>query len=485
MLQAKSLERIMAANEAGTHKMKRVLGPWNLIGLGVGAVIGAGLFSVTGIAAAENAGPAIVLSFILAAIGCAFAGMCYAEFASMLPVSGSAYTYAHATLGELVAWVIGWTLVLEYALGAASVAVSWSAYVIDLGKNFGITLPLQIPLGHLGDLPIVLDIGAIFITCLLTMVLMRGISQSSKLNMVIVAVKVTIVLATICVGVFFINPDNYVPFIPENTGKFGEFGWSGVLRAAGILFFAYVGFDAVSTASQEAKDPQRSMPIGILGTLVVCTILYVGFGLVLTGMVNYKAMQGDAHPVATAINMTPFPVLQILVKVGIIGGFSTVILVMLLGQSRVFRAMAVDGLLPRFFSDIHPAWRTPWKANLFVMVFVSIFAGFLPISTLGNMVSIGTLLAFVIVCIGVMVLRKTRPELPRPYRTPLVPLVPILGILVCGFMMLGLSAATWVRLVVWLVIGMAVYFLYSRRHAHGRDSDNARLAAAIEEGTPG
>ncbi|GIL37963.1 APC family permease [Roseiterribacter gracilis] len=480
MLKAKSLERIMAANEAGTHKLKRVLGPWNLIGLGVGAVIGAGLFSVTGIAAAENAGPAIVLSFLIAALGCAFAGMCYAEFASMLPVSGSAYTYAHATLGELVAWVIGWTLVLEYALGAASVAVSWSSYVTDLAKNFGLNMPLQIPLGMIGDTPLVIDLGAIFITCVLSLVLMRGISQSSKLNMVIVAVKVTIVLATICVGVFFIDPANYVPFIPENTGEFGHFGWSGILRAAGILFFAYVGFDAVSTASQEAKDPQRSMPIGILGTLVVCTILYVGFALVLTGMVNYKVMQGDAHPVATAINMTPFPILQILVKVGIIGGFSTVILVMLLGQSRVFRSMSVDGLLPRFFSDIHPEWRTPWRANMFVMVFVSIFAGFLPISTLGNMVSIGTLLAFVIVCVGVMVLRKTRPELPRPYRTPFVPLVPILGILVCGVMMLGLSGATWARLLIWLAIGMAVYFLYSRRNASARDSE--RITAALGEG---
>lgn len=467
----KSFEQIILTSEAGEYKLKRALGPWNLVGLGIGAIIGAGLFSLTGIAAAENAGPAIVLSFLIAAIGCAFAGMCYSELAAMLPVSGSAYTYAHATLGELVAWIIGWSLVLEYALGAATVSVSWSSYVVDLFDSFGLALPAKIPLGtvDIGGLvvgPLFLDVGAILIICAVSLVLMRGISESAWVNTVIVIVKVAIVLAVIGVGIFYINPANYVPFIPPNTGNFGEFGISGIFRAAGVIFFAYIGFDAVSTAAQEAKNPQRDMPIGILGSLIICTILYIAFSLVLTGMVNYQAMRGDAHPVATAINMTPFPVLKVLVKVGIIGGFTSVILVMLLGQSRVFRSMSADGLLPKLFGEIHPKWRTPWRSNLILMVFVSLFSGFLPISTLGHMTSIGTLLAFVIVCIGVMVLRRTRPDLPRPYRTPLVPLVPILGIVVCLAMMLSLDRATWYRLVIWILIGLVVYFGYSRRHSH-------------------
>lgn len=470
MLTVKTFEQIIITSEIGEHKLKRALGPWNLVGLGIGAIIGAGLFSLTGIAAAENAGPAIVLSFMIAAVGCALAGMCYSELAAMIPVSGSAYTYAHATLGELVAWIIGWSLVLEYALGAATVSVSWSSYVVDLFNSFGLALPAKIPLGSLDVAglslgPISLDVGAILIIVAVSLVLMRGISESAWVNTLIVIVKVAIVLAVIGVGVFFIKPANYVPFVPANTGNFGEFGVSGIFRAAGVIFFAYIGFDAVSTASQEAKNPQRDMPIGILGSLVVCTVLYIAFALVLTGMVNYRAMQGDAHPVATAINLTPFPVLQVLVKVGIIGGFTSVILVMLLGQSRVFRAMSADSLLPRLFGDIHPKWRTPWKSNLTLMVFVSLFSGFLPISTLGHMTSIGTLLAFVIVCIGVMVLRRTRPDLPRPYRTPLVPLVPILGILVCFAMMVSLDQATWYRLIIWIVIGLAVYFGYSRRRA--------------------
>jgi len=470
LLAVKTFEQIIVTSEAGEHQLKRALGPWNLVGLGIGAIIGAGLFSLTGIAAAENAGPAIVLSFLVAAIGCALAGMCYSELASMIPVSGSAYTYAHATLGELVAWIIGWSLVLEYALGAATVSVSWSSYVVDLFHSFGVALPAKIPLGTL-DLagtsigPLSLDVGAILIIVAVSLVLMRGITESAWLNTVIVIVKVSIVLAVIAVGVFYIEPANYVPFIPPNTGNFGEFGVSGIFRAAGVIFFAYIGFDAVSTASQEARNPQRDMPVGILGSLVVCTVLYVAFALILTGMVNYRDMQGDAHPVATAINLTPFPVLQVLVKVGIIGGFTSVMLVMLLGQSRVFRAMSADGLLPAIFGEIHPKWRTPWRSNLILMVFVSLFSGFLPISTLGHMTSIGTLLAFVIVCIGVMVLRRTRPDLPRPYRTPLVPLVPILGIVVCLAMMVSLDKATWYRLVIWIVIGFAVYFGYSRRRA--------------------
>jgi len=470
MFAAKSPEDVIAGADAGPHSLRRVLGPWNLIGLGIGAIIGAGLFSLTGIAAAENAGPAIVLSFMIAALGCAFAGMCYSELSSMIPVSGSAYTYAHATLGELVAWMIGWSLVLEYALGAATVSVSWSAYVVDLFNSFGVAIPAKIPLGTFDFLglnlgAVSLDVGAILIICLVSIVLMRGISESAWVNTVIVIVKVSIVLAVIAVGLFYVKPANYVPFIPPNTGTFGEFGISGIFRAAGVIFFAYIGFDAVSTASQEAKNPQRDIPIGILGSLVVCTILYIAFAFVLTGMVNYHDMRGDAHPVATAINLTPFTILQVLVKVGIIGGFTSVILVMLLGQSRVFRSMALDRLLPSLFADIHPKWRTPWRSNLTLMVFVSFLSGLLPITTLGHMTSIGTLLAFVIVCIGVMVLRRTRPDLPRPYRTPFVPLVPILGIVVCMAMMVSLDQATWVRLLVWLLIGFVIYFGYSRRRS--------------------
>jgi APA family basic amino acid/polyamine antiporter len=463
MFAAKSPEDIIADGEAGEHQLKRALGPWNLIALGIGAIIGAGLFSLTGVAAADNAGPAIVLSFMLAALGCALAGMCYSEMASMIPVSGSAYTYAQATLGELAAWTIGWALVLEYALGAATVSVSWSAYVMDLFNSLGVPMTTKLALGTVGGVPLSLDFGAIFIIVVVSLILVRGISESALVNNIIVIVKVTIVLAVIAVGVFYIHPSNYVPFIPPNTGTFGEFGISGIIRGAATIFFAYIGFDAVSTASQEAKNPQRDIPVGILGSLVVCTVLYIAFALVLTGMVNYKDMHGDAHPVATAINLTPFPVLQVLVKVGIIGGFTSVILVMLLGQSRVFRAMSQDRLIPKMFSDIHPKFQTPWRSNLTLMVFVSVFSGFLPISWLGHMTSFGTLFAFILVCIGVIVLRHTRPELPRPYRTPWVPVVPVLGVLVCFLMMSYLPANTWLIAVTWLVIGYAVYFGYARR----------------------
>jgi APA family basic amino acid/polyamine antiporter len=466
MFAAKSPEEVIASGEAGEHQLKRALGPWNLVALGIGAIIGAGLFSLTGVAAADNAGPAIVLSFLLAALGCALAGMCYSEMASMIPIAGSAYTYAQATLGELAAWTIGWALVLEYALGAATVSVSWSAYVTDLFNSFGIMIPTKIALGTFGSMPLTLDIGAIFIIVVVSLILMRGISESALVNNIIVIIKVSIVLAVIAVGIFYIHPANYVPFVPENTGKFGEFGISGIIRGAGTIFFAYIGFDAVSTASQEAKNPQRDIPFGIMGSLVVCTLLYIAFALVLTGMVSYKAMHGDAHPVATAINLTPFPVLQVLVKVGIIGGFTSVILVMLLGQSRVFRAMAQDRLIPKMFSDIHPKWQTPWRSNVTLMIFVSVFSGFLPIVTLGHMTSFGTLFAFIIVCIGVMVLRKARPELARPYRTPLVPVVPVAGILVCLLMLLFLPAITWLMALTWLVIGYAVYFGYARRRVN-------------------
>jgi basic amino acid/polyamine antiporter, APA family len=457
----KPIARIIRESEGGTHQLKRTLGPVNLVALGIGAIIGAGLFALTPTAAHENAGPAVVFSFIIAGLGCAFAGMCYSEFATMIPIAGSAYTYAYATMGELLAWIIGWDLVLEYAVGAATVSVSWSKYLLRLLGTFGLTLPAAFTKspfeGGIVNLP------AIFIICAISIVLIVGIQESARFNAFIVALKVSIVILVIGLGFAFINRANYVPFIPPNTGEFGHFGWSGVMRAAGVIFFAYIGFDAVSTAAQETKNPQRDMPIGIIGSLAVCTLLYIGFAYVLSGIVNYKDMTDTA--IYEALHNIGYDWLGTGVVIGILAGYTSVILVMLLGQSRVFYSMSRDGLLPKLFSDIHPKFRTPWRCNLIFMVFVSLFSGLVPLSSLGDMVSIGTLLAFVLVCGGVMIMRKTNPNLPRPYRTPFVPVVPILGILVCFAMMYSLDIYTWIRLVVWLFIGFAVYFGYSRYHS--------------------
>ena len=458
----KPLARIMRESESGDHQLKRSLGAVNLVALGIGAIIGAGLFALTPIAAHDMAGPAVVFSFIIAAIGCAFAGMCYSEFATMIPIAGSAYTYAYATMGELLAWIIGWDLVLEYAVGAATVAVSWSKYFVRLLSTFGLSLPdglTKSPLeGGIVNLP------AIVIICLVTLILIIGISESAGVNAFIVALKVSIVILVIGLGFAYINRANYVPFIPPNDGTFGHFGISGIMRAAGVIFFAYIGFDAVSTAAQEARNPKRDMPLGIIGSLAICTVLYIAFAYVLTGIVNYKDMTPTA--IYDALHNIGYDWLGTGVVVGILGGYTSVMLVMLLGQSRVFFSMSRDGLLPAIFSDIHPRFRTPWRSNLVLMVVVSVFSGFVPLSSLGDMTSIGTLLAFVIVCGGVMIMRRTQPDLPRPYRTPLVPLVPILGILVCLSMMAALDIMTWIRLVVWLVIGMVIYFGYSRSHSH-------------------
>ena len=469
----KPIGRIINEAEGGEHKLKRTLGPKSLIALGIGAIIGAGLFSLTGIAAAENAGPTVVLSFVVAAIGCAFAGMCYSELASMIPVAGSAYTYSYATMGEFIAWIIGWDLVLEYAVAASVVAVSWSRYVVSFFKDFGIQLPMQFaacPFDHITladgtQASGIVNIPAILIIAGVSLLLMIGIQESARVNAVIVVVKMAVVVTFIAVGFHYIDWKNYSPFIPPNTEKFGEFGWSGIMRAAGVIFFAYIGFDSVSTAAQESRRPQKDIPIGIIGSLIICTILYLAFSFVLTGMVNYKLMKGDAAPVATAINLTPYPWLQLMIKLGIISGFTSVILVLLLGQSRVFYSMSRDGLLPSVFSRFHPQWKTPWLSNIIFMVFLGFFAGFFPISKLGHMTSIGTLLAFTIVCAGVIVLRRVHPELPRPYKAPCVPLFPALGILICFAMMTSLDAETWVRLVVWLAIGMCIYFGYSRSHS--------------------
>ncbi|GJD51712.1 putative amino acid permease YhdG [Methylobacterium crusticola] len=478
LLRTKPIERLSRDAEGGAHGLERTLGAWSLVGLGIGAIIGAGLFSLTGIAAAENAGPAVVLSFAIAALGCALAGMCYSELASMIPVSGSAYTYAYATLGEFVAWIIGWDLVLEYAVGAATVSVSWSKYVATLLQDWGLTLPPRllhspfetVRLGDGSSAHGLVNLPAVLILCLISLLQMRGVRESARVNGAIVVVKVAVVLIVVAVGVFYVKAQNYVPFIPDNTGTFGAYGWSGIMRAAGVVFFAYIGFDAVSTAAQEVKNPQRTMMIGILGSLAICTVLYIAFAAVLTGLVHYDAMKGDAAPVATAIKQTPFPWLQTLVTLGVVAGFTTVMLVLLFGQSRVFFAMANDRLLPKFFSAIHPTWRTPYRSNLFFMVFTALLGGLLPISTLGHMTSIGTLLAFIIVCAGVIIMRRTHPDAPRGYRTPLVPFVPAAGILVCLAMMVSLDGETWLRLVIWLAIGLAIYFGYGRRHSRvGRD----------------
>ncbi len=466
----KPISQLIETAEGGPYQLKRSLGALNLVSLGIGAIIGAGLFTLTGMAASENAGPAVVLSFVVAAIGCTFAGMCYSELASMIPVAGSAYTYAYATMGEFIAWIIGWDLVLEYAVAAAVVAVAWSGYVSSFLQDMGITIPPRlaacpydiITLADGSQVHGIVNIPAMLVIVVISILLMLGIKESASVNDVIVIVKLAVVLTFIIVGFHYLKPANYVPFIPPNTGHFGEFGFSGIMRAAGIIFFAYIGFDTVSTAAQEARHPQRDIPRGIIGSLVLCTVLYILFSFVLTGMLNYKAMKGDATPVATAINLTPYPWLKILIKLGIIGGFTSVILVMLLGQSRIFYAMSRDGLLPKMFSDIHPQWRTPWRSNLLFMVFVGFFAGFFPISKLGHMTSIGTLLAFIMVCSGVMVLRYTSPELPRPFRVPCFPLFPFLGILVCLAMMTSLEADTWWRLIIWLIIGLIIYFTYSR-----------------------
>ena len=469
----KPIERLEEAGAGDGPSLRRVLGPWALVALGIGCTIGAGLFSLTGIAASENAGPAVVLSYLVAAVGCGFAGLCYSELSSMIPIAGSAYTYAYATLGELVAWIIGWDLVLEYAVAAAAVAVSWSRYAVKLLGILGVSLPPRlcaspyetVRLGDGSSAVGLVNLPAVVVIVCVSLLLMRGVSQSARFNNMIVAIKIAVILAVIGFGIPFIRTANYVPFIPPNTGSFGQFGISGVMRAAGTIFFAYVGFDAVSTCAQEARNPRRDMPIGILGSLAVCTLAYIAFSFVLTGMLNYHRMLGDPAPVATAIDQTPYGWLKIAVNFGILCGFTSVLLVLLLGQSRVFFAMSRDGLLPGMFSQVHPSWQTPWRSNLFFMVLTAALSAFLPISQLGHMTSIGTLLAFIIVCVGVLILRARDPGRVRHFRVPFGPVVPVLGVLSCGAIMASLDGLTWIRLGVWLLIGLAVFFGYGRRHS--------------------
>jgi len=459
--------------EANSGGLKRSLSSSSLVALGVGAIIGAGLFSLTGIAAADHAGPAVTLSFILAAVGCAFAGLCYAEFASMIPVAGSAYTYSYATMGEFMAWIIGWDLVLEYALGAAVVGVSWSGYLNDLLQYYNLHIPV-----YLVKSPFeggIINLPALFVVGLISLLLMRGTKESAIVNNILVVLKIAIVLLFIILGWNYINPEHHIPFIPEYvpahrdplTGlKVEQFGGiSGIAAGAAMVFFAFIGFDAVSTAAQEAKNPQKGMPIGIIGSLLLCTILYVLFSYVMTGLVPYSMFKGDASPAATAFAVTPYTFLNQGMIIAILAGYTSVIMVMLLGQSRVFYTMSKDGLLPKFFSSLHPKYKTPWKTNLFFMLFVFVFAGFVPVKELGHMVSIGTLLAFSLVCIGVLVTRKKMPDAPRVFKTPFVPFVPIAGILVCTYLMLSLPWESWVRLFVWMGLGVAIYFLYGKKNS--------------------
>ena len=456
-----------------TQTLRRALGPLNLTTLGIGAIIGAGIFVLTGTAAAQYAGPAIVYSFILAGVGCLFAGLCYAEFAAMIPISGSAYTYGYATLGEFMAWIIGWDLILEYLFGAATVAVGWSGYFSAFMKELGVNLPAQLtnsPLaysaGEFTSTGAMLNLPAMFLVILMTALLVIGIRESARFNNIIVIIKLAIVLLVIGFGFMYVNKANWTPFIPPNTGEFGQFGWSGIVRGAGVIFFAYIGFDAVSTAAQEAKNPQRDMPIGILGSLAVCTVLYILMALVMTGLANYTELNVP-HPVFVAIdNAGPsLAWLGPIVNVGAIAGLASVVLVMLMAQPRIFFAMSRDGLLPPVFGKVHPKYRTPHVTTMLTGAVAAVVAGVFPIGILGELVSIGTLLAFVIVSAGILVLRYREPNLPRPFRTPLVPIVPILAILICGYLMVSLPPDTWLRLAVWMVIGLLIYFLYGKSHS--------------------
>lgn len=464
----------VSESTGGHPELKRTLGPAGLIGLGIGAIIGAGIFSITGTAAAEHAGPAIVLSFVLACIGCVFAGLCYSELAAMIPQSGSAYTYTYAAFGSFAGWIIGWDLTLEYGVAAATVAVSWGGYFKGFLAHVGIELPAYLttaPIGTNGEGHMIatgalLNLPAMGIVLFLTALLSVGIRESASVNGLMVMLKVAIILAVIAFGLPLIAPANLDPFIPENTGKFGEFGWSGILAGAGVIFFAYIGFDSVSVAAQEAKNPQRDLPIGILGSLAFCTVLYILMSLTMTGLAPYQSLKVD-NPVSVAIASGGDSLQWLLpwVNLGAITGLSTVILVSLYGQTRIFYAMSRDGFLPQVFAQVHHKYNTPVRSTWVIGVFVALIAGVFPLSVLGELVSVGTLLAFMFVCTAVIILRQTRPKVKRPFKVPLYPLTPILGILVCGAMVYPLLEESWLRLVGWLAIGVVIYVIYGARHA--------------------
>jgi APA family basic amino acid/polyamine antiporter len=515
LLAKKDLKLMLRETEGEKGGLRRALGPFNLITLGIGAIIGTGIFVLTGPVAATTAGPAIVLSFMVAGLACAFAGLCYAEFAALIPIAGSSYSYGYTTLGEIVAWVIGWALVLEYAFGAATVAVGWSGYVGSLLQDFGIPISPSLfyapgtvvvqyqgkwtPLSTLmtvGDSTVAglrhvvahFDLMALTGILLITAVLVKGIKESANLNTAIVVLKVSVLLVFLGLGISFLaghwsaSVPNWHPFIPPNGGHYGDFGWSGVLRGAGIIFFAYIGFDAVSTAAQEARNPSRDMPIGILGSLVICTMLYILVAVVLTGLVPYARLN-VADPIALGVDATSVRWGSLLVKIGAIGGLTSTMLVMLLGQSRIFFTMAHDGLLWSWAGKVHSKWRTPYISTIVVGVGVAMLAALLPISTLDELTSIGTLFAFTIVCAGVWVLRRRQPDLARPFKTPWVPLVPIMGMAVSLIMMLSLHALTWEVFLTWLCVGLVVYSLYGRRHSKVQQQMRVSALPVVEART--
>ncbi|HZT70645.1 MAG TPA: amino acid permease [Terriglobia bacterium] len=467
----KSIEQLRREAAESEHGLRRALGPVALISLGIGAIIGAGIFVIIGLAV-QHTGPALVLSVILTGIGCAFAALCYSEFASMIPVAGSAYTYAYATIGEFLAWIIGWDLILEYAVGATTVSIGWSGYMVSFLRTLHIPFPAELARSPWEKTMTVngavvhsyFNLPAFFIVALITILLILGIRESAGFNNLVVIVKVGVILLFIVVCALYVMPRNWTPFMPPNQGTFGEFGWSGILRGAGLMFFAYIGFDAVSTAAQEARNPERDMPIGILGSLGISTLLYLGVVIVMTGVIPFQRLNVP-DPLAVAVDATPAHWLSPLVKIGAILGTTAVILVMLLGQTRVFYTMAYDGLLPKAFGTVHPRFRTPYKSTALVGFFVALGGGLIPLRIVGELVSIGTLLAFTIVCGSVLAMRRMRPEISRPFRTPAVWFVAPMGMIISLAQMLGLPLDTWIRLFVWMAIGFVIYFGYSRRHS--------------------